>query len=537
MYISDDEIRQHRGEELSKIKYALSQGHSIVVVGEKGSGKSSTARVLEEDLRAEGNNVALIKERKEKNILVELAGYLDVNLRNPETRKMLLKGDLRVEVESSLTNKARYILLVDDAETIRSYIRSWFGNQRYRNVQLVLFAERPPKSDVFNSIKKRIKLKPFSKQAGFNLYYIALVVPVLILFAVLIKVRNNPPVPVESYSDRNLTATPTYPEINTTEPEYQPNSDNKIKDDLIVRFNIDDFTQIKVKGLANIKKGDILMDKIEKNNRLTKEMESIELQILNLKNKLITKPLVPEKAPSWKAMESQKSALAIANKSVSQAKLILNQARSAQNSLPSKLETQRVELEQEMEKTQAELKLSEDTILEHEKFIESMKNDDTNSSALSNEKANLKTLIEKHERMKSILEEQKAKLGSLENEHNQKSLQAYLNVESAKEGLNLAEANLRNVKYKHEQLKREALADEEEGLEQQKQRQEKYAYDLRNREHQLKVLNSRLLEINKELKKISVVRSPINGHVRSVTSHYTHGDQYAVEVTIIPESE
>jgi energy-coupling factor transporter ATP-binding protein EcfA2 len=99
MYISDDEIRQHREEELSKIKYALSQGHSIVVVGEKGSGKSAAARVLEEDLRAEGYNVALIRERKEKNILVELAGYLGVNLRNPETRKMLLKGDLRVEVE------------------------------------------------------------------------------------------------------------------------------------------------------------------------------------------------------------------------------------------------------------------------------------------------------------------------------------------------------------------------------------------------------------------------------------------------------
>jgi multidrug efflux pump subunit AcrA (membrane-fusion protein) len=180
--------------------------------------------------------------------------------------------------------------------------------------------------------------------------------------------------------------------------------------------------------------------------------------------------------------------------------------------------------------------LSEDTILEREQSIESMKNDDTNSSALSNEKANLKTLIEKHERVKSILEKQKALLSSLDNEHNQKSLQAYWKVESAKGGLNVAEANLRNIKYKHEQLKREALADEEERLEQQKQRQDKYAYDVRNREHQLKALNSRLLEINKELNKISVVRSPIDGHVRSVTSHYTHGDQYAVEVTIIPES-
>jgi hypothetical protein len=76
------------------------------------------------------------------------------------------------------------------------------------------------------------------------------------------------------------------------------------------------------------------------------------------------------------------------------------------------------------------------------------------------------------------------------------------NQHVAPKGLNLAEANLRNIKYKHEQLKREALADEEKRLEKQKQRQEKYAYDVRNREHQLKVLNARLLEINKELKKI-----------------------------------
>jgi ABC-type glutathione transport system ATPase component len=87
MYISDDEIRQHRDEEVRRIKYVLSLGHSIVVVGEKGSGKSALARILEGELRAEGYNVTLITERTPKNIFLELASYLNVNRKNPEKKK------------------------------------------------------------------------------------------------------------------------------------------------------------------------------------------------------------------------------------------------------------------------------------------------------------------------------------------------------------------------------------------------------------------------------------------------------------------
>jgi hypothetical protein len=477
---------------------------------------------------------------------------------------MLLKGDLQVAVESSLTennnsltNKPGYIFLVDNTETINPNTRRWFGDQYYRKVQLVLFTKRAPKSDVFKSIKRRITLKPFSKQTGLNLFHVALGVLVLIYIAAFSKALNKPP--VENYSGRNLTATPVYPDRNTTEPEYKPEphqnnttehkskphqnntiepeykpKSNTVPDNPIVSIRVDDPSHIQIKSLSLIKKGDVITDDSEKRNNLTNELKSIESEIKNLTNKQTTKPLPQAKALSWSVMESQKLVVEMEKKSFYQAQLKLKLARSMHDSHISQLDNEKAGLKKEVEKLQTEFQLYEDTILGRKDFIKSQKDDYDDyidPSILPDEKPNFQVFIDKHERIKNVLQEQQAKLNNFANEHQQKLLRLLSEVENAEKALDLAKSRQIEAQQKYEQ---QALPDEEMRLEQQKQNQKIYDYDSHNRKYQLEELNSRMSEINKELNQIPVFRSPRDGHVTKMTIEYERSGKYLIKVLIKP---
>ncbi len=182
-------------------------------------------------------------------------------------------------------------------------------------------------------------------------------------------------------------------------------------------------------------------------------------------------------------------------------------------------------------------RLYEDIILGRKDFIKSQKDDydDYIDPAIPpDEKPNLQVFIDKHERIKNVLQEQQARLNNFANEHQQKLLRLLSEVENAEKVLDLAKSRQIEAQQKYEQLKQQVSSDEEIRLEKQKQNQNIYDYDLRNRKYQLEKLNLRMSEINEELNQIPVFRSPRDGHVTKMTIEYEPSGKYLIKVTIQP---
>lgn len=130
---------------LEKVVTAVRAGHSVLVLGESGSGKTTFARSLIEDLAGFDCSFASYKGSLKK-FLSEIAKGLDIPILN-ENGKSMTTDALKEEIGIKVNNQT--VLLIDDAHRLPASIRYWLEGILAEGAKLVCLAITNPKRDIF----------------------------------------------------------------------------------------------------------------------------------------------------------------------------------------------------------------------------------------------------------------------------------------------------------------------------------------------------------------------------------------------------
>jgi hypothetical protein len=161
-FVSTQNFRLYRQQELNRIIASLLSNNSILVVGEEGSGKSTLAVAVVEKLEQDGFVVINCEPTTPKQMLKEIAEHLGVDTYSIDG-KALTTDKLKRAIAIYLENNTVF-LIIDDAHNCEPKFRGWLKYLRRQNVPMLLLATRPPKSDVFINIP-RIELAPLPEYA------------------------------------------------------------------------------------------------------------------------------------------------------------------------------------------------------------------------------------------------------------------------------------------------------------------------------------------------------------------------------------
>lgn len=136
---------------------ALTEGESLLILGEPGSGKSVLADRVKVALEAEGRTVAIgIYLGSSKGLITEIAEAfgipLEETLPNGKSRKLTV-DELRREVGDELKQPDR-VLIADDAERWPASMRLWLEACWKDKATVLLLSDRPPASGIFTKVPR-----------------------------------------------------------------------------------------------------------------------------------------------------------------------------------------------------------------------------------------------------------------------------------------------------------------------------------------------------------------------------------------------
>jgi hypothetical protein len=152
----------YRQQELSRIIAALLANGSILVVGEEGCGKSVLASFIAEKLVLDGFTVAFVQPATPKQMLIEIAYRLGIEIQNLEGKA--LSVDKLKNAIAFFLSKNTAVLIIDDASSCSLQFRMWLKELHRMKTPLLLFATDPPRSDIFFCLPS-IRLKPLPEYA------------------------------------------------------------------------------------------------------------------------------------------------------------------------------------------------------------------------------------------------------------------------------------------------------------------------------------------------------------------------------------
>ncbi len=306
---------------------------------------------------------------------------------------------------------------------------------------------------------------------------------------------------------------------------------------LKLALTVDDPSFLKVKENEKIKKGQILTDNSIERSRLTKQRQSIALQIQNLKSKKIPEPIAPN--PPSQINPVPKANFAEEEAAIAQAQMKRNQAMSLVSARMPLLKADNPERRAETEKANAVFQLTTQKVDEQRQLLQSMSDLKLQDEILQHEQAKLKALEGEQEQARSALEQAQAKLNASAVDQQQQLQQLQLAVRIAQSELELAKSRLLASQSRHQLIEYTASVNAADRNQKQQQLQQEhnrqlqiYSQSISDRDYQLAQLDISLTAIDDKLAQIPVVRSPRDGFIRKIKPWTGNNGRYSTTVTI-----
>lgn len=145
--------RHYRVLELQHIIASLKANAPILIVGEEGSGKSVLGTAVVEQLNFEGFAVALVEPTTPKQMLIEIAEQLGINIVSLKG-KVLTSDELKRAIATFFESNTAF-LVIDDAHICGYKFRTWLKSLKCQGVPMLLLATDPPRSDVFIGLTRQ----------------------------------------------------------------------------------------------------------------------------------------------------------------------------------------------------------------------------------------------------------------------------------------------------------------------------------------------------------------------------------------------
>lgn len=306
---------------------------------------------------------------------------------------------------------------------------------------------------------------------------------------------------------------------------------------LRINLSVDDPNFLKVRVGDEIKVGDIISDNSKERQRLERQKKSIQLQINNLKDKILVAPTPPPPTPLIKSLPPSSFEEEQAN--IAQAELKLKQSKAILASRSKLLTTDNPERRAEFEKAGASLAIASQKIQEQEQMIAAMNDMKMQSEILQHEQSKLRKLQSELEQARSEVEQAQAKLSAAAIVQNQELEQLKANVILAESELQIAKSRLEAAINRRQIQEYQASVEEirrSQADTQSKQDFERsrlqYEEAARNREYQLAQLGISLTAIDDKLADLPIIRSPRDGYIRKIKPWVGKDGKYQTTITI-----
>ena len=358
----------------------------------------------------------------------------------------------------------------------------------------------------------------------------------------LIITAENYPQNQAAVAESNTTNTTNLSKLPDSVDDVNDNADSALtlvqqNRPLRMSISVDNPSFLKVKLGQEIKKGDVISDNSLERDRLSKQKQSITLQIDNLKGKAIPKPFDPKQPIGVKPLPPAIFSEELA--AIAQHKLKLSQAQGLLEARTPLLKSDNPERRAEAERAEAGLQIASQKVQEQEQLIQSMRDMKLQDEILQHEEAKLKQLRSEMDQASSALDQAKAKLNASAIIQQQELQQLQINVKLAESELQVAESRLIAAQNRRQLTEYDANLNEARRQQQENQtqqeysrQQQQYAQAVRDRDYQLAQLNISLTTIEDKLAQIPMIRSPRNGYIRRIKPWVGKDGKYTTVVTI-----
>jgi hypothetical protein len=347
-----------------------------------------------------------------------------------------------------------------------------------------------------------------------------------------------------SQSSSNSAATAT--NSSSTSKEYTTSSSNQQKtkppttnnqQNLKLVLTVDDPSFLKIKEGEKISKGQILTDNSIERSRLSKQRQSIALQIQNLQSKKIPSPIAPN--PPSQIAPVPPANFAEEEAAIAQAQMRQNQAMGLVSARTPLLNSDNPERRAEVEKSDAVFQVTTQKVDEQRQLLQSMRDLKLQDEILQHEQAKLKAMEGEQEQARSALEQAQAKLNASAIDQQQQLQQLQLAVRIAQSELALAQSRMSASQSRRQMVEYSATVNAAERQQKQQQLQQEhnrqlqiYSQSVSDRDYQLAQLGISLTAIDDKLAQIPVVRSPRDGFMRNIKPWTGNNGKYSTTVTI-----
>ena len=142
-------IAEFREEDINQVIGSLTQGQSLLVLGEAGSGKSVLGITVGKQMASDYRVAIASYSGSAKQTLIAIAEAFGVPTETSDERPKPLTADqLRQEIRDDM-NCGKRLLIADDAHRWPASLRYWMEELLRGKGILLLLADRPPAKDVF----------------------------------------------------------------------------------------------------------------------------------------------------------------------------------------------------------------------------------------------------------------------------------------------------------------------------------------------------------------------------------------------------
>lgn len=136
-------------EEFAKVAEAVVAGHSVLVLGEAGSGVNDFALALHERFVSELACALVTYKGSGKTFLQSLAQQVGVSTESEEGRALTVD---QLKEEIALNWSRDFLLILPEAKRLPASLRYWFQDAIATGVRVVAFAPANPGKDLFLSM-------------------------------------------------------------------------------------------------------------------------------------------------------------------------------------------------------------------------------------------------------------------------------------------------------------------------------------------------------------------------------------------------
>ena len=138
--------RRELGEQFDKVCAAVRSGHSVIVLGEAGTGTIDFAQSLYEEMLGDFHAAIAIYKGSLKNFFKTIAFQLDIPTEN-EDGKQLTVDQLKEEIAANCNEET--LLIFPEAKRLTTSIRYWLEDAIANGVTIVCFGAANPGKDIF----------------------------------------------------------------------------------------------------------------------------------------------------------------------------------------------------------------------------------------------------------------------------------------------------------------------------------------------------------------------------------------------------